>query len=155
MDKSKKFNLAELVNNEIKLALVNNTLQNKRHYYNILAKIMYTYDIEVENADKSMRSNIIDKSKNNNIKLNRLNFKNDYSQTVAKNKNTQPENCFDNRHSSTPQRCKSRSRSRSSRNNQNSANVNQRVVHVDENGSDDEVPTNSYDNSNQCCCVIM
>jgi len=139
-----------LVSNEIKLALANNTLQNKQHYYNVLAKIMYTYDIEVENTDKSMRCNIIDKSRNNNIKLKRHNFKNDDSQTFAKNKNTQPEN-----HSSTPQKYRSRSRSRSSRNHQNSANVNQRVVRVDENGGDNDVSTSSNNNDNQGCCVII
>lgn len=50
LNKSKKFNLALLINEEIKSALADNTVEDRQHYYNILTKLMYVYGIENEDV---------------------------------------------------------------------------------------------------------
>lgn len=151
MHKSKKFNLAKLVHNEILIVLANNVVPNRQLYYNHLIKIMYTYQIKAEanQFDRSMRSRLIGKSRNNDLRLQQNEFTSGDNQYVAKNKNIQPGTQYS--HISI-----NSNRPRSPENRLSNANVNNNNANNIGINDDENVSTNSYNDNYKCCrCSIM
>lgn len=153
MHKSRKFNLAKFVNNEILIALANN-VPNRQFYNNNLVKIMCAYKIKVEanQVDKSMRSRLIGKSRNNNLREQQNEFTNGDNQNVAKNQNVQPETQYSHI-------LMNRSRPTSPENrlsNENECNVqHNNTNNIGINDNDDNVSTVCYNNYKCCRCSIM
>lgn len=142
MGKYKKFNLAELIYTETETALNNNILVDKKHYYNILAKIMLIYQIEVENINSSLRLNLTEKPKDKNNRLQQHEFKNNVlSKTHSNNQN-----------SDVSSRPKNRRRSRSRRSGNRQNNDNENNVDVDDNVVDSD--SNDSNNNNNCCTIL-
>lgn len=150
MNKSRKFNLAELVNNEILIALANN-VPNKQLYYSNLVKILYTYKIKLEanQVDRSMRSRLIGESRNNNFRVQQNEITNGDNQNVTNNQNVQPGT--QNSHISMNKR-----RPRSPENGLSNANVeHNNTSNISINDNDDNVSIDSYKNYKCCRCSIM
>lgn len=74
-----------MVNNKIKLALIDNTVEDKHYCYNVLAKIRLIYQIDDVDGDgdRSMRYNLTGKSKKKNSQLLYRTFENSVNQIVV------------------------------------------------------------------------
>ncbi|VVC40331.1 Hypothetical protein CINCED_3A024167 [Cinara cedri] len=95
---TKKFNLAELICNEIRLATnaSGTTSEDMLFYYKILAQIMETYNLNIKDVDPSMKTKLIvnssDRTKGT-IKTQKSENDSSDHESVSKKENHKPKTC--------------------------------------------------------------
>lgn len=141
--KPKSFNLAELIRNEIKIALKDDILDNKPYYYNVLTTILLIYCIDSkDNVDRSYRLNIIGKHRHGNEQFDIQNVTQTLNETNKR-------------------KSRKRSRSRNHRINRNNTIINSTENEVkyeddsDDDNDDRNLTINDVSGTDDSCCRCM